>query len=71
MLTAGREDEQVHKTAILEGLTAGVKSAFKKCNFAETTRGLRLRHVATRTTAAREMWSPHRNPSEGSAGGGD
>ena len=27
--TAGREDEQVHKTAILEGLTAGVKSAFK------------------------------------------
>ena len=33
--------------------------------------GLRLRHVATRTTAAREMWSPHRNPSEGSAGGGD
>ena len=29
MLTAGREDEQVHKTAILEGLTAGVKSAFK------------------------------------------
>ena len=28
LLTAGREDEQVHKTAILEGLTAGVKSAF-------------------------------------------
>ena len=28
--TAGREDEQVHKTAIFEALTAGVKSAFKE-----------------------------------------